>query len=517
MINIKAFIKILVVAILIIGMLAGCGEKPSPSPSPNSTPSLPEEGTVKLQDNAIYKIVSALSGRVIQTQNFSKTNGSNLEQDGYRGDTNQLWRAVLQSDGSYCFVSIGMEQRYMTLKKGEKDNNTLICVNIPNENDDSQKWKVYEVNETYNRIVSVKTGKPIEVQKANKSVGAKIVQNDFSDESNSQYWRIEKVDDGERELPQMFPITGAVEHSSCPEVVKCGDLYYMYIMSPGIAIKTSKDLRNWETLGKVFPVKGSKLPFDWMEERVPGGGIWAPGVYKIGDIYYLYYCVSTSGSQNSFIAVATNTTLDHTSPDFKWVDKGIVISSELGDPYNCIDPNVFIDDNGQAWLLFGSYWSGIQVRKLNNATGKLAADDTTIHNIAGRPGTTTRAIEAPYMIKRGDYYYLFAAMGNLNEDYHCEVARSESMFGPFLDRKNRPMLFTGNDANQAGGTRVSESKPGLNAPGHASIFLDDDGKYYFITEYLEKGFPSQLAISTIVWDEEGWPQTALTPGLFPVE
>ena len=72
------------------------------------------------------------------------------------------------------------------------------------------------------------------------------------------------------------------------------------------------------------------------------------------------------------IGLATNVTLDAQSPQYKWVDEGEVLASQPGDDWNAIDPNLAFDEHHQPWLAFGSYWSGIKLRKLDLATGKLA-------------------------------------------------------------------------------------------------------------------------------------------------
>jgi arabinan endo-1,5-alpha-L-arabinosidase len=313
-----------------------------------------------------------------------------------------------------------------------------------------------------------------------------------------QLWQFDKVELQE-DLPYLLPVEGSVFHSSCPEIVKYEDTYYMYIMAPHISIKSSKDLITWDVVDTVFHGGDPS----WFQEEVPGYGIWAPGVYKIKDKYYLYYCLSTMGRQNSAIGVAVNTTLDPNSSDFKWIDLGMVIRSDTGDDYNCIDPNIITDDNGDVWLTFGSYWTGIYQRQINPETGLLLEDNEETYHIAERP-TSNKAIEAPYLIKRGEYYYLFTAYNPMDNSYQNRVSRSTSVHGPFYDRE-------GKEALNGGGTEVTKSLSELLMPGHASVFLDEDGQYYLVSEYFRKDSPSIMLIGTIVWDKDGWPVTALTP------
>ena len=52
------------------------------------------------------------------------------------------------------------------------------------------------------------------------------------------------------------------------------------------------------------------------------------------------------------------------------MDQGKIISSDKGDDWNAIDPNVVLDEQQQPWLSFGSFWGGIKLRKLELATGQ---------------------------------------------------------------------------------------------------------------------------------------------------
>src|SRR6201999_1504921 len=81
--------------------------------------------------------------------------------------------------------------------------------------------------------------------------------------------------------------------------------------------------------------------------------------------YYLYYAISLGGKITSAIGVATNKTLERTKPDFAWVDHGMVLQSVPGrDLWNAIDPQLVLDEGGPPWMVFGSFWSGIKLVKL---------------------------------------------------------------------------------------------------------------------------------------------------------
>ena len=68
-------------------------------------------------------------------------------------------------------------------------------------------------------------------------------------------------------------------------------------------------------------------------------------------LYYAYYSVSTFGSQNSGIGLATSTSMDAGT----WTDRGLVFRSSSGNNYNAIDPNLVIDERGAPVLTFGEW------------------------------------------------------------------------------------------------------------------------------------------------------------------
>ena len=318
--------------------------------------------------------------------------------------TSASFRIQVPQSGSYCLRIAYYEaddgilstKLGISVKKASTDTGASTSVNLLNKEKLGQVWRLDDVTEDSCVICNVNSGKVLQAKDCSRAARAEIIQDDYVKDADAQKWRFEKVADSGKEIPTLLPVAGATEHSSCPEIVRYGDTYYMYIMAPGISIKMSTDLINWTFVQTAFPTGGSGLPYEWMNEEIPGGGIWAPGVYKIGELYYLYYCISTGGSQNSAIGVAVNTTLDHTSPDFKWQDKGMVLRSKTGDSFNAIDPNVIVDDNGQAWLVYGSWWTGVKMRRLDNNTGKLDPNDTTVYDLARYAADSSKnAIEAP--------------------------------------------------------------------------------------------------------------------------
>jgi arabinan endo-1,5-alpha-L-arabinosidase len=294
---------------------------------------------------------------------------------------------------------------------------------------------------------------------------------------------------------------GDVRQVHDPSVIKEGDTYYLFSTRAGIAVRCSKDLINWSLCGDVF----AHLP-EWAVKDVPGlRGLWAPDVSYFNGKFHLYYSASTFGSNRSSIGLATNDTLDPASEKFRWVDQGKIIGSNAGDDWNAIDPNVVLDDHDQPWLSFGSFWGGIKLRKLDPATGKLSPADQTLYSLASRPRTKELpgAIEAPLIIRKNDYYYLFVSFDfccrGKDSTYNIRVGRARRVTGPYVDRSGKPMMEGGGTLVVAGGGRWA-------GPGHCSVLQDKSGEMLFYHAYDTqwRGVPT-LRIAPLQWDAEGWP------------
>ncbi len=278
-------------------------------------------------------------------------------------------------------------------------------------------------------------------------------------------------------------------------VVKCGDTYWLFGTGMGIVSRYSKDLVTWSNGPPVF----ASVPA-WTTNAVPGnrGHFWAPDVIFITNRYLLYYSVSTWGKNTSAIGLATNATLDPTDPDYCWADCGPVIQSTSGDNFNAIDPGVFRDADGSLWLVFGSFWSGIKLIQLDPATGKRVAPDSPIYSLAWK-----EQIEAPYIYRHGEYYYLFVNWGyccrGTNSTYNIRVGRSRAITGPYFDLDGVDML-------KGGGTLVLDSCGPFIGPGHAAVFTAQGREMFSCHFYnaLRRGAPG-LAILPLRWDENDWP------------
>lgn len=300
-------------------------------------------------------------------------------------------------------------------------------------------------------------------------------------------------------------LSGSLKQVHDPVIIKAEDAYYLFSTGNGIAVRRSTDMLEWKT---TFPPNVfTRIP-EWALEMVPGASnMWAPDIAYFNDRYHLYYSVSTFGSNRSVIGLVTNVTLDRESDDFEWVDHGLVVESQRGGNYNAIDPNLIIDTDGVPWLAFGSFWSGIKMRRLDYATGKPSDEDTTLYALAQR-FVESGSIEAPFIIQRGEFYYLFVSFDfccrGTDSTYRVMVGRSESVTGPYADRDGVALL-------QGGGTQVTFPTERWRGPGHNSILHEDGTDYivYHAYDAESQGVPT-LRIQALHWDEDGWPSVAET-------
>ena len=315
---------------------------------------------------------------------------------------------------------------------------------------------------------------------------------------------------GEERKIREFVTSNPMVHD--PVMAKEDGVYHIFATGMGIQRMTSKDRKNWQV--KAMPVM-TVIP-KWTRDSVPGFDkhVWAPDIIRWHNKWWLAYSCSTFGKNGSAIGLLSAAKLD--SPI--WNDEGCIVASrENRDNWNAIDPNFVIDDNDTPWMVWGSFWDGIQIVKL----------DTTMHVAKGEkprtlarryaPGTTTaepnptsahagtNAIEAPFVMKHQGYYYLFVSWDyccrGSKSNYRVAVGRSKNVDGPYLDKRSNDML-------NGGGTVLLEGdKKQYEATGHCAAY-SIDGKDIFICHGYStemKGAPV-LIQREIRWTDDGWPE-----------
>ena len=206
-------------------------------------------------------------------------------------------------------------------------------------------------------------------------------------------------DDGpEIDLDSIDFLSGGSNYIHDPVIIREGDTWYAFGTGYSLSVYKSEDGTRFKDNGFVFLFNP-----DWHKQYAnpADDSLWAPDIIKWNGYYYLYYSVSSFGSNTSVIGLARNKTLDINNEGYEWEDLGMVINSTADNDYNCIDPNVVVDENGWPWLSFGSFWSGLKLIRLDPETMK-PMEGAELISIARRGGTG--AIEAPFIIYRDGYY-----------------------------------------------------------------------------------------------------------------
>jgi arabinan endo-1,5-alpha-L-arabinosidase len=150
-----------------------------------------------------------------------------------------------------------------------------------------------------------------------------------------------------------------------------------------------------------------------------------------------------------------------------WQDLGIVVESFGGSgEINAIDAALFRDHDGRVYMSYGSFFGGIGLAEINQTSGKLAGSVTKIW------GGGFADIEAPYITRNGNYYYLFVNRGacckGSNSSYYVEVQRATSITGPYSGTRT---VLANVDANFKG-------------PGHIGV-LKQDGCNFVSSHYYD--------------------------------
>ena len=306
-----------------------------------------------------------------------------------------------------------------------------------------------------------------------------------------------------------------------PVMAQEGDTYYIYGTGMGIQQMTSKDRQTWTV--KAEPVM-SVIP-QWTHDSVPGfrHHVWAPDVINYRGRWWLAYSCSTFGRNGSVIGLLSTRSL----ASGLWDDEGAIICSREGrDNWNAIDPNFVIDDEDQPWLVWGSFWDGIQLARLDTTMHvAVPQQQTTIarrFNMSAPDGKKVlsvnpnppknptsdfagpNAIEAPFIFKHDGWYYLFVSWDyccqGSKSNYRVAVGRSKSVEGPYLDREGKDMR------NGGGNIFIEGDKKEYEAAGHCAVYHMDGQDIFICHGYsvAQQGAPL-LVQRTITWTKDGWP------------
>ena len=315
--------------------------------------------------------------------------------------------------------------------------------------------------------------------------------------------------------------SGTCTNTHDPSIVRRSSdgTYYRFATGGGVAIHSGSSIQGPWTYQGYALASGSKisnsgaddiwvrlqLHLDVMLHHTKTDVHQAPDVHQIGSTYYMYYSVSSFGTQDSVIGLATSTTMDVGS----WTDHGSIgISSNSSKSYNAIDPNL-IAVGSSYYMNFGSFWHDLyQAPMKTTPTAASGSAYNTAYNASGNHG-----IEGSYMINYSGYYYLFFSSGQCcnydtskpapGGEYKIMVCRSQTAIGNFVDQNGKSCL------TQNGGSIVLQSHGTVYGPGGQGVYDDPQLGWVVYYHYVDTtiGYADadkRLGVNKLAWSN-GWP------------
>lgn len=340
----------------------------------------------------------------------------------------------------------------------------------------------------------------------------------------------------------------------------CYDNGAYYVFGSHMAWAKSTDLRNWETFQMNINAAYAELFGEEWEEYCKtatnpnlNGNLWAPDViYNPNMNKYCFYMSVNGDDWNSVIVLLTADSIEGPyeyvgpvvysgfntdSHDVSHTDVYRVLGQDANltryqniknTKLNAIDPCVLFDGDGSLWMVFGSWFGGLYMLRLDENTG-LRDYGTTYETIPNEQdayygykihGGFGVSGEGPYIIEKDGYYYLFVSYGGLVADggYQIRVFRSEAITGPYVDEAGNSAVYTKecNDLFEKVGVRIMGSYDWTGnreirvAQGHNSACVTEEGEIFLIYHSRfaggKNGIPEahEVRVQQLFVNEDGW-------------
>jgi beta-xylosidase len=271
-----------------------------------------------------------------------------------------------------------------------------------------------------------------------------------------------------------------------PSVIRVGRDYWAVATSsewsPTFPMLHSRDLVNWEEVGPVF----SHRP-GWAT-----GFFWAPEIVKYRNGFYIYYSARLRKGGPLSIGVAVSE-----KPQGPYNDLGVLMAEAPGN----IDPVMFEDEKGDPYLIWKEDGNSrnqptvIYARRL--ADSGVAFKGPAIELIRNDASWEGGVVEAPFILRRGDYFYMFYS-GNgccgTGCNYALGVARARSLLGPWEKNPHNPILASNDE---------------WKCPGHGSIVDDPSGRHWLMYHAYARDSSvftgRQALVDEVKFTASGWP------------
>jgi xylan 1,4-beta-xylosidase len=286
-----------------------------------------------------------------------------------------------------------------------------------------------------------------------------------------------------------------------PSIVKVGTDYYLvnstFSYFPGIPVMHSKDLKNWKQVGNVIS-RPSQMNF--LGDRMTRG-LFAPAIEYHNGMYYV--TCTLIDHKGNFVVTAKNPAGPWSDPTFLPQVRGI-------------DPSLYFEGD-KAYVIYNSdppdnkpLYDGhrsIKIIELNPQTLQTVGEAKIVVNGGVDLSKKPVWIEGPHLMKRGGWYYLYAAEGGTSVNHTEVVFRSKEPLGPFVPYEKNPILSQRE--------LPKDRKDPITSAGHAQFVEGPDGKTYAIflaVRPYEGNFYNtgrETFIVPVTWKDE-WP--VMEPG-----
>ena len=258
-------------------------------------------------------------------------------------------------------------------------------------------------------------------------------------------------------------------------------------------IYSTDDMVNWQDHGSPLALES----FSWADDRA-----WASQCVERDGKFYWYICAHSKLSNGMAIGVAVSDT--PTGPFRDAIGKPLFENGS----WDHIDPTVLIDEDGQAWLMWGNpqcYYLKLN-RDMISYSGELGRLDMTEEAFGG-PMMSQREkgkkykdsyVEGPWLTKRNGTYQLLYAAGGVPE--HISYSTASSPTGPWkYAGEIMPLSNTNSFTNHCG---VADYK------GHSYFFyhtgkLPNGGGFGRSVAVEEFKYNADGSFPTILPTEEG--------------
>ena len=260
-----------------------------------------------------------------------------------------------------------------------------------------------------------------------------------------------------------------------PHVAVSGKRFYIYPTTDGFegwksdyfTAWSSADLVSWKSEGVILDLKKD---ISWAHSRA-----WAPAIAFSHGKYYYYFCAET----NIGVAVGNKPT----GPFKDALGKPLVAKGTLRG--QMIDPMVFVDDDGSAYLYFGQ--GNCNMVKLH---GDMISYDSSAL-VSFKPEGYN---EGPFVFKRNHVYYLmWSEYDTRDPRYSVAYATSSSPLGPFVKAAGNPVL---------------KGSGAVKGAGHHSVVKVPGRDEWYIVYHRFKipggnGYNRETCISPMRFDDKG--------------